>query len=470
MRLTKEQKGITLIALVITIIVLLILAGVALATLTGNSSIIDNANYAVTEYNKSAGNDQNVLNQVENLFAKYMGESSNPGDDDLPTYTITYNANGGSGTMDTETAATTATSTFTPPTGKQFKEWNTAADGSGTSYAAGATVPSDVTLYAIWYDPLISHGVQVGDYITYDPTLGVTNASLLNYTSYTGELRVKDGDDYIIYEPGDDYGTPEYGELFYHLVDQNGDVTMNGYTVESDVSGSGAYNTQYFTATGANTVWRVLDKDETTGTIKIIPNVPIKTTNDEYFMLNGFLGYKNAKTELDNISAIFGHGQGANATLTHGITTEEITNLTEYALPENPAVLNVTDLGKTWNVTYDPSESTDYESNDAKVNDMIFKNQYWVSQRVVSGYTDYGIRVHFNILQVFSSSIESSYVSDGSLATFYREQDSANWVGSLNWQESGVMPVVTLKSDVEFLGDGETNGSAEHPWIFQVTE
>ena len=49
----------------------------ALATLIGNTSIIDNANYAVTEYNKSAGNDQNVLNQVENLFAKYMGNGNN---------------------------------------------------------------------------------------------------------------------------------------------------------------------------------------------------------------------------------------------------------------------------------------------------------------------------------------------------------------------------------------------------------
>ena len=77
MKLTKEQKGITLIALVITIIVLLILAGVALATLTGNSSIIDNANYAVTEYNASANADQNVLNQVEELFARYMGNGNN---------------------------------------------------------------------------------------------------------------------------------------------------------------------------------------------------------------------------------------------------------------------------------------------------------------------------------------------------------------------------------------------------------
>ena len=39
----KNKNGITLIALTITIIVLLILAGVALATLTGEGSIIGNA-------------------------------------------------------------------------------------------------------------------------------------------------------------------------------------------------------------------------------------------------------------------------------------------------------------------------------------------------------------------------------------------------------------------------------------------
>ena len=69
----REQKGITLVALVITIIVLLILAGVALATLTGNTSIIDNANNAVERYNASANDDQNVINQVDNLFQKYLG-------------------------------------------------------------------------------------------------------------------------------------------------------------------------------------------------------------------------------------------------------------------------------------------------------------------------------------------------------------------------------------------------------------
>ena len=153
MRKTKEQ-GITLIALVITIIVLLILAGVALASLMGNSSIIDNANHAVGEYNKSANADQNVITKVEDLFAQYL-----EGDAE---YRIVYYANGGTGTMDEEEASRTGTSTFIPPEGKVFKEWNTSADGSGTSYAAGARVPSDVTLYAIWESEL---EVQYGDVI-----------------------------------------------------------------------------------------------------------------------------------------------------------------------------------------------------------------------------------------------------------------------------------------------------------------
>ncbi len=45
----KKQKGITLIALVITIIVLLILAGISIATLTGENGILGKAETAKTE-------------------------------------------------------------------------------------------------------------------------------------------------------------------------------------------------------------------------------------------------------------------------------------------------------------------------------------------------------------------------------------------------------------------------------------
>ncbi len=48
----KSNQGITLIALVITIIILLILAGIAIATLTGDNGILNKANLAGEETKK----------------------------------------------------------------------------------------------------------------------------------------------------------------------------------------------------------------------------------------------------------------------------------------------------------------------------------------------------------------------------------------------------------------------------------
>jgi len=66
--------------------------------------------------------------------------------------TINYNANGGEGTMESTIAIspTAAACTFTAPSGMQFVEWNTAADGSGDTYAVGDSIEADLTLYAIW--------------------------------------------------------------------------------------------------------------------------------------------------------------------------------------------------------------------------------------------------------------------------------------------------------------------------------
>lgn len=47
----KEQKGITLVALVVTIIVLLILAGVSISLVLGNNGVLTQASGAVTKTN-----------------------------------------------------------------------------------------------------------------------------------------------------------------------------------------------------------------------------------------------------------------------------------------------------------------------------------------------------------------------------------------------------------------------------------
>ncbi|WP_178986187.1 InlB B-repeat-containing protein [Winogradskyella helgolandensis] len=73
----------------------------------------------------------------------------------LPTgNTVTFNSNGGTGIMSPQIncmAENLTTNTFTNA-GFTFNSWNTASDGSGTTYADGASYSfaSDITLYAQW--------------------------------------------------------------------------------------------------------------------------------------------------------------------------------------------------------------------------------------------------------------------------------------------------------------------------------
>ena len=60
----EKRNGITLIALVITIIVLLILAGVTLAAISGQGNIIGSAENAVGKYNNKMIEEQEQLNEV----------------------------------------------------------------------------------------------------------------------------------------------------------------------------------------------------------------------------------------------------------------------------------------------------------------------------------------------------------------------------------------------------------------------
>ena len=76
----KKNNGITLIALVITIIVLLILAGVTIATLTGENGILTRAS-EVSEETKKA----NVEEQVKLAVAASIGEDGKINLDDLNT-------------------------------------------------------------------------------------------------------------------------------------------------------------------------------------------------------------------------------------------------------------------------------------------------------------------------------------------------------------------------------------------------
>ena len=90
-----------------------------------------------------------TLNGERYLSEKFTVNYTAP----VTTYTVSFNANGGTGTMANVTGVSgeymLPANGFTAPAGKQFKGWATSAYGSvisGTTYE----VSSDTTFYAIW--------------------------------------------------------------------------------------------------------------------------------------------------------------------------------------------------------------------------------------------------------------------------------------------------------------------------------
>jgi len=126
-----------------------------------------------------------------NTLASGLGFSYNPGEQvpnvtanttlyaiwQINTYTVTFNANGGTGIMTNGTVNyggnyTVPVNSFTR-TGYTYQRWNTQAAGGGTNYSAGeiiSGVTSNVTLYAIWqittmtisFNPVSSTGTGTG--------------------------------------------------------------------------------------------------------------------------------------------------------------------------------------------------------------------------------------------------------------------------------------------------------------------
>ena len=75
----KENKGITLIALVITIIVLLILAGVSIAMLTGENGILSQAAKAKEETEKAQANEAAILDEYNKYLNNAIGGTAGGG-------------------------------------------------------------------------------------------------------------------------------------------------------------------------------------------------------------------------------------------------------------------------------------------------------------------------------------------------------------------------------------------------------
>ncbi len=139
---TKGQSGITLVALVVTIVVLLILAGITIALVFAQNGVVGKAQEAAKESNKGtiADNIQGyvVSKQMEALQSNAEQDITADLKDALTKVGIT---NSGSGTVKVKantTVAVTGTITFT--LGGQSYNFTAYNNGYPTLEAASSTV------------------------------------------------------------------------------------------------------------------------------------------------------------------------------------------------------------------------------------------------------------------------------------------------------------------------------------------
>ena len=262
----KERNGITLIALVITIIVLLILAGVVIATLTGDNGILGKAKTA-----KTTNDEEKAKEQIKIAVMGSYGKDGELNYDDL---TKNLGQIGITGLPTEASYPLEVTLDGVSATIKANGEVNFTTSGGYTQTGDTITSPDGKTM-------------KVGDYVDYDPTLGA-NASDLTYTS-----------------TADKTGT-------------NGDQEFNATTYKSAERG-----------------WRILGVKN--GKIRLISEEFIGPGKDKeiyiggnrtYYTLEGQKGYINGIEELNKISAIFGHGKGAESATS--ITVDDINAITGY--------------------------------------------------------------------------------------------------------------------------------------------
>ena len=107
----KNNKGITLIALVVTIIVLLILAGVSIAMLTGNNGILTQSKTAKTDTEKAEAVERINL-ALNAALAAAMEDSANvPTEDNVKAHDSIFSQTGTKYKVETKSGSITITYT-----------------------------------------------------------------------------------------------------------------------------------------------------------------------------------------------------------------------------------------------------------------------------------------------------------------------------------------------------------------------
>ena len=294
---TKEMKGITLVALVITIVVLLILAGVSINTVLGDDGIIQKAKEAA-EATKRASAEEEMnrlvleyqLAKSDENFEDFLQEKINEGringatDNGDGTITITKKVEGKDYTVTVKKPSSSAQSI-------KIKGKRVVANEDGTGENLGeASTSKGKTLY-IMIDSSISGGTttvspQVPYAVTENGTYKFTVTGTVNGTTYTKEVSVTVNQfkNSIL----EDINI-KIGDSVNYTYDSAG-----SYSLSSTYSG---YSSNQTIAQTTGLTWKVLNVDKENDTVDIISTNP--TSSTVYF--GNILGYNNGPYLMNEI-------------------------------------------------------------------------------------------------------------------------------------------------------------------------
>jgi hypothetical protein len=173
------------------------------------------------------------------------------------TYVLSYDANGGSGTIADQNVKTDETINLSDGSGFSkdgytLTGWNTEADGSGTSYALGGSFtmpPNDETLYAVWeantyvlsYDANGGSGTIADQNFKTDEKVILSDGSAFSKDLYDiAGWSTQSGDNSVEYLLGEVFTMPPHNETLYAVWELKSDITatldIEGYV--KDTSGN----------------------------------------------------------------------------------------------------------------------------------------------------------------------------------------------------------------------------------------
>ena len=401
----KSNKGITLVALIITVVVMLILAGVAISAIVDGNGLFSKSRQAVGEYENASRKEADQMQALMNEIDKYLtGE------------------NGGEGTDTDTTAPTNVTITSSNIEGTTFTLTATGADGE-----------SGIAKYEFYLDGTLEKTIETTE-----------GTAIYNVTGKTAEKDYKYK--VRVYDKAGNYkdssvisvttikAEPKIGDFV------NYSVEVDGVTYEK---------------------WRILDFDNNGHMEIVCYNGP------EFFL--GELGsisitesksdYANAIKILNDASVPYKNGKYGYGTRHLGSNPS---NPSSYATIHLSYVKYYSDYN---NITANAVYSYIVQTHDGSDRSAILSFSNTLDGKKLAGNYSWLASRNVNTRSSYSSFYVRNVNSSGTLS--FSELYNATSDGRKNAfrASNALAPVVSLESGVKINTLLAGNGSEDSPWV-----